>query len=177
MNDKNVYWTLFQHEQWPMYMAATSQGLCYAESASRTLEDLIRWAETRIPGSRLLQDEAALKPYTRQFEEYFQGRRTTFTMPLDLYGTPFQVSVWNALTEIPYGQTLSYSDIAKRIDRPRSVRAVGAANGANPILIVVPCHRVIGKSGALTGYRGGLEMKEALLRKEQENCPTAVENL
>ena len=86
---------------------------------------------------------------------------------MDLHGTPFQQSVWKALQEIPYGQTVSYSDIAERIEKPNAVRAVGTAIGANPVLIIVPCHRVIAKSGKLSGFRAGLEMKEQLLGLEK----------
>ena len=108
-----------------------------------------------------------MEPYARELIDYMEGKRKEFTMPLDLHGTPFQQSVWKALQEIPFGQTVSYSDIAERIQNPKSVRAVGAAIGANPLLITVPCHRVIGKNGNLTGFRGGLEMKKQLLALER----------
>ncbi len=99
----------------------------------------------------------------RQLQEYFSGTRRAFDLPLAPRGTAFQLSVWNALQDIAYGQTRSYADIARIIGRPSAVRAVGAANGANPIPIVIPCHRVIGSSGSLTGFGGGLEMKRRLL--------------
>ncbi|MDH3622067.1 MAG: methylated-DNA--[protein]-cysteine S-methyltransferase, partial [Gammaproteobacteria bacterium] len=97
------------------------------------------------------------------------GERREFNIPLKLNGTEFQISVLEALQQIPYGETTSYGEIAKRIGRPRAVRAVGAANGRNPIPIVVPCHRVIGSTGDLTGFGGGLDTKEALLRLEAEH--------
>ena len=103
---------------------------------------------------------------TAQLREYFAGKRRAFDIPLNLSGTPFQLGVWAKLREIRYGTTVSYADIARAIGRPRAVRAVGAANGQNPIPIVVPCHRVIGKNGSLTGYGGGLEVKAMLLRIE-----------
>jgi len=103
----------------------------------------------------------------RQLDEYFAGRRKAFTLPLDPAGTPFQRAVWKALTEIPYGETVSYSQVAARIDRPSAVRAVGAANGQNPIPIVIPCHRVIGADGRLVGFGGGLNLKQYLLGLEQ----------
>jgi methylated-DNA-[protein]-cysteine S-methyltransferase len=99
----------------------------------------------------------------RQLAEYFAGERTAFDLPLDPEGTEFQRDVWRALTEIPYGERSSYSDIARRIGRPEAVRAVGAANGANPIAVVIPCHRVIGRDGSLTGYGAGLPIKRWLL--------------
>ena len=98
-----------------------------------------------------------------QLEEYFEGRRTDFDLPLAYGGTPFQRAVWAALREIPYGQTISYAELAERIGRPTASRAVGLANGKNPISIIVPCHRVIGSGGDLTGYGGGLERKRHLL--------------
>jgi len=101
-----------------------------------------------------------------QLAEYFAGRRRTFDLELAPAGTPFQCDVWRALREIPYGETIPYSELARRIGRPKSVRAVGAANGANPIPIVIPCHRVIGMNGTLTGYGGGIEKKQWLLALE-----------
>ena len=103
-----------------------------------------------------------------QLGEYFAGRRTDFDLPLDPHGTPFQRAVWTALQAIPHGVTTSYGALAARLGRPRAARAVGAANGQNPISIVIPCHRVIGANGTLTGYAGGLERKQALLELEQD---------
>ena len=102
----------------------------------------------------------------RQLKEYFDGKRTSFSVNLDPVGTKFQTQVWQALSEIPFGETRNYGEIAKRIGRPSAARAVGAANGRNPISIIVPCHRVIGASGQLTGFAGGLETKELLLTLE-----------
>jgi methylated-DNA-[protein]-cysteine S-methyltransferase len=107
----------------------------------------------------------------RQLGEYFAGRRRTFALTLDLEGTPFQTEVWNALLTIPFGETRSYREIARQIGRPAAVRAVGAANGRNPISIVAPCHRVIGTNGALTGFAGGLEVKARLLALEAGGPP------
>ena len=112
------------------------------------------------------------KPFVavrEQLLEYFAGDRKNFDLPLHLSGTEFQVRVLEELQRIPYGETRSYGDIAKRIGRPKAVRAVGAANGRNPIPIIIPCHRVIGSTGDLTGFGGGLDTKEALLRLEAEN--------
>ena len=102
----------------------------------------------------------------RQLGEYFGGTRREFDLPLRSQGTPFQTRVWRELVEIPYGQTWSYGELAQRIDKPSASRAVGLANGRNPISIVVPCHRVIGADGSLTGYGGGLERKRWLLAHE-----------
>ena len=113
-------------------------------------------------------NEQQLAEACQQIREYFAGERRVFDLPLILSGTEFQVSVLKALQEIPYGETVSYGDIAKRIGRPKAVRAVGAANGRNPLPIIVPCHRVIGSTGDLTGFGGGIDTKEALLRLEAE---------
>ena len=111
-------------------------------------------------------DSAIIIECIRQLDEYFAGRLTNFDLPVNQSGTEFQKKVWNALTEIPYGKTVSYADVAKRINAPKSARAVGAANGKNKVWIVVPCHRVIGADGSLTGYAGGLERKKRLLDHE-----------
>ena len=112
------------------------------------------------------EDERAFGSVARQLDAYFAGRLRTFEFPMELSGTAFQSQVWRALQTIPYGETASYGDIASMIGKPSACRAVGLANGRNPIAIVVPCHRVIGKSGSLTGYGGGLSRKQQLLALE-----------
>lgn len=107
----------------------------------------------------------------RQLVEYFAGERREFHLPLHPRGTPFQQEVWEALQKIPYGETRSYRQIAEAIGRPNACRAVGGANHHNPIMIVIPCHRVVGADGSLTGYASGLEVKQKLLRLEQGNQP------
>ncbi len=114
------------------------------------------------------RDDAAFATAHRQLDEYFAGERTSFDLPLDPVGTPFQLVVWEVLRTIPYGEVRSYGEIAVQIGRPGAARAVGLANGRNPISIIVPCHRVIGASGALTGYGGGLERKQHLLQLEAQ---------
>jgi methylated-DNA-[protein]-cysteine S-methyltransferase len=114
-----------------------------------------------IEGSTGPIDEAA-----RQLREYFSGKRTDFDLPLSPQGTQFQKSVWRELCGIPYGQTISYGELARRVGNPKASRAVGAANGQNPLPIVVPCHRVIGANGKMTGFGGGIPVKEALLALE-----------
>jgi methylated-DNA-[protein]-cysteine S-methyltransferase len=117
--------------------------------------------------TRSASERARCATVVAQLEEYFAGERSTFDLPLAPQGTPFQLDVWRELERIPYGSTISYSALAQRIGRPNAVRAVGAANGANPIPIIVPCHRVIGANGTLTGYGGGMAIKRALLDIEQ----------
>jgi methylated-DNA-[protein]-cysteine S-methyltransferase len=120
----------------------------------------------------LTPEPAAFAEVAAQLEEYFGGKRTEFTVPLAPSGTPFQLAVWAELTKIRYGQTASYGDIARALGkRLVAARAVGLANGRNPISVIVPCHRVIGSDGSLTGYGGGLERKEMLLRLEGASAP------
>lgn len=114
-----------------------------------------------LPGSPLL-DRAR-----EQLAVYFHGQRQQFDLPLDLYGTPFQIAVWQALRTIRYGTTRSYGDIARQVGRPKAARAVGGANNRNPVSVIVPCHRVIGSDGALVGYGGGLSIKKMLLAIEE----------
>jgi len=120
------------------------------------------------PGYR--HDRAPFADALAQLGEYFSGTRRTFRLRLAPAGTPFQLEVWSALQAIPYGETVSYGDLARRLRRPGSARAVGLANGANPLPIIVPCHRVIGADGALTGFGGGLGIKRALLSLEGAAC-------
>ncbi|MGM0876362.1 MAG: methylated-DNA--[protein]-cysteine S-methyltransferase [Bacillota bacterium] len=167
-NKLTIYWSLLHHKDWKMYIAATSKGLCYVGSQNMPFEELSVWAEKRFPESPLVEDEEKLHPFALELIEYFKGKRQSFTVPFDYNGTAFQLAVWKTLCEIPYGQTRVYSDIANSIKKPAAVRAVGAAIGANPVLITVPCHRVVGKNGSLTGYRGGLEMKTQLLDLERQ---------
>ena len=123
----------------------------------------------RDPEPDWIYNEKPFVTARQQLSEYFAGERRDFDLPLRLNGTEFQLSVLDALQKIPYGETTSYAAIAERIGRPKAVRAVGAANGRNPIPIIVPCHRVIGSHGELTGFGGGLDTKEALLRLEAEH--------
>jgi methylated-DNA-[protein]-cysteine S-methyltransferase len=122
----------------------------------------------RVPLTDLVEDDDQniLVKMERQLNEYFAGKRNAFSIPLDMRGTAFQKEVWRALQSIPFGKTRSYGEIAKQLGRPTASRAVGAANGRNPISIVVPCHRVIGSSGKLTGFAGGLDAKAHLLNLE-----------
>lgn len=120
-----------------------------------------------VPADDWQQDGALLADARRQLTEYFDGQREDFDLPLKMEGSAFQLAVWNALREIGYGRTASYRDIATRIGKPAAVRAVGMTNGRNPIAIIVPCHRVIGANGSLTGYGGGLDRKSWLLDLER----------
>lgn len=121
------------------------------------------------PQKALLQTTELLSMATIQLDEYFQGKRTTFSLPFKLTGTPFQLAVWKELQNIPYGQTTSYKEIAQKINKPKAYRAVGMANNKNPLPIIIPCHRVIGSNGKLIGYAGGLKLKNYLLELEKSH--------
>lgn len=136
--------------------------LSYEEGAVTALKMAGKEAEGKAP------EGLALKVF-RELDEYFQGRRKTFDFPCHTQGTAFQEKVWAALREIPYGETRSYRDIAEAIGHPKAYRAVGMASNANPLFIIIPCHRVIGADGSLTGYGGGLPMKKALLMLEKKH--------
>lgn len=128
----------------------------------------------RVRLMRLSEDDAnpILLEAERQLTDYFHGNLQKFSLEFDFAGTEFQKAVWQALAAIPFGETRSYAEIAKQVGRPRAVRAVGAANGRNPISIIFPCHRVVGSNGKLTGFAGGMENKAFLLRLESANAKT-----
>jgi O-6-methylguanine DNA methyltransferase len=147
----------------PLFLAASTKGLVRLEFESR----MQRLDPDTI---QLRESNPALAPYLLELNEYFAGKRRKFSTPLDLRGTGFQLACWNALLEIPYGETRSYRDIAQAICHPHAYRAVGMSNNRNPVAIIVPCHRVIASSGSLCGYGGGLDLKRKLLDLEQENA-------
>ena len=130
------------------------------KETKRSIEEKSAWQE---------QESPLIKEANRQLREYFDGERKSFDLPLSIKGTAFQMEDWRALQTIPYGETCSYEDIARKINRPKACRAVGMANHANPVSIIIPCHRVGGKNGSLTGYGGGLSIKEFLLELERKN--------
>jgi methylated-DNA-[protein]-cysteine S-methyltransferase len=155
-----MHYTNFESPLGPLLMAANDRGLC-----------LIHFAGGKRPMSAQpdwKKDEGIFAEAIFQLREYFRGNLRQFDLPLALEGTPFQISVWERLREIPFGETISYGELARRIGQPNAARAVGLANGSNPIPIIVPCHRVIGSNGKLVGYGGGLEIKEKLLALESQ---------
>jgi methylated-DNA-[protein]-cysteine S-methyltransferase len=157
----------------PLRLASTRVGLAYVELPHASGCGLEGWLRRRLPDARRQEGFAPNRAAAAEILEYLEGKRTEFGIPLDLRGTEFQRRVWNALLEIPYGETRSYHTVARSIGRPRAVRAVGAANGANPVSLVVPCHRVIAADGRLGGYGGGLELKARLLAMERAHAPAS----
>lgn len=159
----------------PMFGCATSKGICLAEFTDRRmLETNFQTLRKRLKAVILPGGHPYLDDLQQQLTEYFDGSRTTFDLPLDTPGTPFQQSVWKILHTIPYGETRSYQEEAEMLKHPSAVRAVANANGQNRVTIIIPCHRVIGKDGDLTGYGGGLERKQWLLDFEQATLKSLV---
>jgi methylated-DNA-[protein]-cysteine S-methyltransferase len=156
------YWHEFDSPVGPLLLAGTAQALTrvHFQAGPRPLHPAAEWCRAAAPFV-LVQ---------AQLLEYFRGARRTFELPLAPQGTPFQLRVWRALCTIPYGETLSYGELARRLGLVGGARAVGLANGANPLPVVVPCHRVIGADGTLTGFGGGLRIKRSLLALEGAAC-------
>lgn len=156
-----------------MFVGATENGLCLlAFSDQKTLENMLKNIETRYSATLIREENQHIKQTQQELAEYFAGKRKNFTVTLDIKGTDFQKQVWQALIEIPYGVTHSYQDQAHSIGKPKAVRAVANANGMNLISIIIPCHRIIGANGSLTGYSGGIWRKSWLLNFEKENNQT-----
>lgn len=156
-------------QQWQMqsnigaiFLIASDKGLKGVFLKKQNLP-ITKSLKEKNPRVRILANTA------KQLEEYFAGKRTDFDLPFDIEGTAFQKQVWKALSKIPYGKTVSYSDIAKKINNPKAVRAVGSANGKNPLCIIIPCHRVIAADGTLGGYSSGLHIKTKLLALESKH--------
>lgn len=146
----------------PLYLVASDQGL-KGIHWSKQAERMVASFDRSNPGERILDDAC------RQLKEYFDGGRKSFDIPFHLEGTPFQMKVWNELSKIPFGKTVAYKDIAQKIHNAKAVRAVGSANGKNPVCIMIPCHRVITSGGSIGGYAGGIAVKRHLLALEGIN--------
>ena len=151
-------YTIMKSPIGPLMLAGDEQGL--------RLVHFMTGRRPKSPQRDWTEDKTPFKEVVRQLEDYFDGKLKDFDLPLILDGTAFQLLVWNNLRKIPYGETISYGQLAKRIGSPDAARAVGLANGSNPIPIIIPCHRVIGSNGDLTGFGGGLPLKKKLLALE-----------
>lgn len=153
-------------------IVVSDKGLCYVGFENKDLGKIVQRVKKFRPQARLEENEEKIAQYKTQLIEYLNGERKQFDVTFDFGGTPFQEAVWEALQAIPYGETCSYGDIAEKIGRPKAVRAVGSAIGANPISVIIPCHRVISKSGGLAGFGGGLSVKKKLLEIEEVHIST-----
>lgn len=152
----------------------TAQGLSLLTFPTEPFERCEAWVKREMPTARRSASDPRIQRLSEELTAYFEGSLRAFSIPLDLHGTAFQREVWGALQEIPWGETRSYRDIAERVGRPKGMQAVGQANGANPVPIIVPCHRVIAKDGTLGGYSGGLDLKVKLLGIEQHRFPRSL---
>jgi len=160
---KSVYFYKFQINK----KAVCKLGIAEDDGTIRAVYLNTGAAPKEYPDGFEKRETPLIKKAAKQFNEYFDGNRKSFSLPLSLHGTDFQIKVWNALRKIPYGKTVSYGELAAKIGNSKACRAVGMANNRNPIPIIIPCHRVIGSDGSLTGYGGGLELKRHLLELEK----------
>ncbi len=161
-----AYYGIYDSSLGRICIASTEKGVCKIALPKESQKDFMGWLEAHFGPQNVIEDSSKNEGVLAELESYLAGELREFQSLLDLRGTEFQMKVWREVGTIPYGTTCSYRDIAERIGRPRACRAVGAANRANPIPIIIPCHRVIGRDGSLRGYGGGLAMKEWLLRLE-----------
>ena len=163
---QKVYCTSFDSRIGRIYVASTEQGVCKLSVPKESRKDFFSWLKEHFELDGVNDNRARNKEVIDQLTRYFNGRLAKFTCPIDLMGTPFQIRVWKELTKIPYGTTITYKHLARRVTASKSFQAVGRANGANPLPIIIPCHRVLGSNGALVGYSCGIKTKEFLLRLE-----------
>lgn len=158
-----IYYHTYSIQGHTYVIGATDKGLCFVGSRDQEVQEI----EDFYPKAELQDDEQMVDQYANQIREYLVSKRQSFDMELDISGTKFQELVWQSLMKIPYGQTRDYSEIAKQIGKPKAARAVGSAIGKNPVLMVIPCHRVITKDKHVGHYRGGVDMKQELLTLEK----------
>lgn len=166
-----VHTASFDTPHGPMRCAATAAGLAWVELPRASGRGFAGWLRRHAPAAEVREAWAPNRRAVAQILEYLEGKRRRFDLALDLRATPFQRAVYEALLAIPYGETRTYAEIARAVGRPRAVRAVGAANGANPLPLVVPCHRVVASGGKLGGFGGGLALKRRLLAMEHARRP------
>ncbi len=160
-----MYSSTYQSPLGPLELVASDEGLV-AVLWPDDPPDRVRLGDDLLESP----DNPVLAKAAEQLDEYFEGKRKDFDLPLDLRGTEFQVAAWQSLAQIPYGETATYGEQAASLGRPKAVRAIGAANGRNPVSIILPCHRVVGANGSLTGFAAGLDAKRFLLDLEQESA-------
>jgi O-6-methylguanine DNA methyltransferase len=163
---EKIFCTSFESRIGRIYVASSDKGVCKISVPRETHKDFFRWLAKHFSLDAVVDNRSKNKDIIDQLNRYFNGRLVKFTFPFDLIGTPFQIKVWKELTRVAYGTTATYKQIARRISVPGGSQAVGKANAENPLPIVIPCHRIIGSNGSLTGYSCGIKTKEFLLRLE-----------
>jgi len=161
-----VYCTSFDSRIGRIYVASTERGVCKVSVPRESRKDFFDWLKKHFDLETIADNRARNKDVIDQLARYFNGKLAKFTCPIDLIGTPYQIRVWKELVKIPYGSTISYRSLARKVFTPNAFQAVGRANGANPLPIIIPCHRVLGSDGSLVGYSCGIKTKEFLLRLE-----------
>ena len=165
-NVTKVYCTSFDSRIGRIYVASTENGIAKISVPRETRRDFIDWLKQHFNVDDIVDNRSQNKDVIDQLTRYFNGKLAQFTCPVDLFGTPFQIRVWKELLKVSYGSTITYKALARRVAAPKATQAVGRANSANPLPIIVPCHRVLGSNGALVGYSCGVKTKEFLLRLE-----------
>ena len=161
-----VYCTSFESKIGLIYIASTDKGVCKVSVPKQSKRDFLRWLRENFDDSEVVDNKSKNRDVIDQLNRYFNGRLAKFTLPIDLLGTPFQQRVWRELSKISYGTTITYKQLAKRLGTSKGFQAVCRANAANPVPIIIPCHRVVGANGSLVGYASGIKTKEFLLRLE-----------
>ena len=166
---ETLYWSSTPSPCGTCVVMATNAGVCWTGTPGTSADEGFAWLRRKMTFQAVIEGEeiAPLQQAMDELRRYFAGVALQFSCPLDLHGTPFQIAVWQAMFRIPYGETYTYGELAQTIGHPSAARAVGAAGGANPVAIIVPCHRVIGSNGSLVGYGGGLPTKKWLLAMEK----------
>lgn len=166
MPEISIVYTKLDTPVGAMFVASQESGLCGLQFGKDAETFLLTYLSRTYPGAHIVRDDGANGEVVNQLQEYFSGNRRDFDLKLSPAGTPFQQKVWQFLTTIPFGKTVSYADVAAGVGNPKASRAVGGANGKNPIAVIIPCHRVIAADGTLGGYAGGLQYKRTLLNHE-----------
>jgi methylated-DNA-[protein]-cysteine S-methyltransferase len=161
-----VYCTSFESKIGLIYIASTDEGVCKLSIPRQGKRQFMEWLRENFKDAEVRDNKSRNKEAIEQLQRYFNGKLAKFTVPVDLIGTPFQKRVWRELGKIPYGTTISYKQLARRLGTSRGFQAVGRANACNPVPIIVPCHRVLGANGSLVGYSAGVKTKEFLLKLE-----------
>lgn len=168
---ETVWLNRFDTEMGPVTLASTAKGVVACSLPGKSKKHIVDWLARKLPDAEVVEGTAHNRVFMKAVRDYLSGRRRELDLPLDLRGTPFQKRVWAELCKVPFGETITYAALAKRAGHPRAVRACGSANGANPIPLIVPCHRVIASDGTLGGFGGGLPLKRRLL--DLEGSPAA----